>query len=58
MFSERTLGTVGLQGSYNSRGFGNGHVTIAWLVMVNNHSRAESCGAKTQALFRDRLFYH
>ena len=58
MFSEKILGTVGLQGSHNSRDFGNGHVTVARPVMVNNHSLNEACGTKNQALFRDRLFYH
>ena len=40
MFSERTLGTVGLQGSYNSRDFGNGHVTLLrrkpWLPVLRS----------------------
>ena len=56
MFSERILGTVGLQGSYNSRGFGNGHVTVAWPVMVNRHSQGKRVALKTKLFFEVGLF--
>ena len=58
MFSERILGTVGLQGSEHSRGVGNGHVTVAGPVMADNQSRGDASGAKSQVPFRGRLFYY
>lgn len=56
MFSERILGRVGLQGSYNSRGVGNGHVTVAWPVMVNQYNRRKRVALKTKLFFEIGFF--